>query len=269
MRTQIAFFSWLMLQASSAAAQNWEDADKAPPPAQAPPDAPPAPPNAEPAPPAPPLPPPPPRINVETPAPGPAGPRRGYHVHDGFYLRLNIGGGYLSSKVNYDSPDVPDRTISGGGLALDVMVGGSPARGLAVGGGLWLQTAGDPKTSSDQPGAESYDNLNSALFGVFIDGFPDPEGGFHVGGALGIATLGARFKNEDLDVTPGRLGNSDSGTAGIGSSIWVGYDGWIAADWSLGGMLRLTGAATGNTHASLEERANTRALAILFTALYH
>jgi hypothetical protein len=252
-------------------AQTWEDADKPQPAAPAdgaPNDTPPFPPGTEPTPPAAPMPLPPARINVETPPPGPAGPRRGYHVHDGFYLRLNVGGGYTSSKITYDSSAVEDRRISGGGVALDVMVGGSPARGLALGGGLWLQMAGDPQTN-DAPKAEAYDNLATALAGVFIDGFPDPEGGFHVGGALGLASLGARFKNQDLEVSPDRLGNSGSGTAGIGSSVWVGYDGWVAADWSLGGMLRLTGIATGNTHRDLEERASAQMLSVLFSALYH
>jgi hypothetical protein len=203
---------------------------------------------------------------VETPPP-PVVPRRGYRVHDGFYLRMSIGGGYLVSKVTYDDSSIPDRTLSGGGGALELMIGGSPARGLAIGGGLWGQNASEPKTDPDS--AESYENLDFSMLGVFVDGFPDPTGGFHVGGAVGIAGLNGAFEDDDFDPDPDRIGEEDGGTGGIGGSVWVGYDAWIAPEWSLGGMLRLSGAVTSSNAEDLEQRANTRSFAILFTALYH
>ena len=49
----------------------------------------------------------------------------------------------------------------------------------------------------------------------------------------------------------------------------AGYDAWISPEWSLGGMLRLSGAVTSSNADDLEQRANTRSFAILFTALYH
>src|SRR5687767_6873044 len=101
MRLAISWSVVVLLGARSAFAQGWEEA----PPAQPPPAATPAPVPAPPPPPAEappggppvyypqqpgPVPgaPPPPGIHVETPPPGPPGPRRGAHVHDGFYLRL-------------------------------------------------------------------------------------------------------------------------------------------------------------------------------------
>jgi hypothetical protein len=196
-------------------------------------------------------------------------------VHDGFYLRLNVGGGYLSSDVKYNSPDVPDRKIEGGGVVLDVMLGGSPARGLAVGGGLWLQTSSDPKTRSNSPAAESYDSLDFIMVGPFIDGFPDPQGGIHVGGALGFALLDASFSRdsssqlESTSARPSRLGDDNGQTTGAGGSVWIGYDGWISSEWSLGGMLRATAAGTSSTNSGLEQRAGVGAVSLLFSALYH
>jgi hypothetical protein len=151
----------------------------------------------------------------------------------------------------------------------EVLIGGSPARGLAIGGGLWGQGASEPET--DPENADSYESLDFGMVGVFIDGFPDPTGGFHVGGAVGIAGFNGEFEDEPAEdeERPERIGDKDGGTAGIGGSVWVGYDAWIAPEWSLGGMLRFTGAVTSSNADDLEQRANTRAFAILFTALYH
>ncbi len=212
-------------------------------------------------------PPPPPAIRVETPPPAPAGPRRRAQVHDGFYLRMSLGGDYISAKVKYDG-DFPDRRISGGGLALDLMIGGTPVRGLAVGGGLWVQTAGKPKTKIDSGAAEEYEDLGFGMLGLFVDGFPDPERGFHVGGALALASLNASFKG-DTKQDPKRLGVDGGDLSGIGSHVWVGYDGWVSQEWALGGMLRLSGASVGSTNDELEQRANVGAFALLFSAVYH
>ena len=75
-------------------------------------------------------------------APGYGPPQQGYgpppppredptvNYHDGFYLRLNLGiGGHA---ITYND----DITAFGGSVALDLLVGGSPNRGLAIGGGL-------------------------------------------------------------------------------------------------------------------------------------
>ncbi|HMJ11336.1 MAG TPA: hypothetical protein VK524_08000, partial [Polyangiaceae bacterium] len=127
-----------------------------------------------------------------------------------------------------------------------------------------------PKSEPDA--AEEYENLDFGMLGVFIDGFPDPTGGFHVGGAIGVASLNGTFEDEDFEdeePDPDRIGEEDGGTGGIGGSVWVGYDAWIAPDWSLGGMLRFSGAVTSSNADELEQRANTKSFAILFTALYH
>jgi hypothetical protein len=207
------------------------------------------------------------RINIEPPPPPARVPRRGYRTHDGFYLRLGIGAGYVSSNVSYEESAIPDRTLHGGAFAFDVMIGGSPARGLALGGGLWLMSAPEPKV--DAPTSEEYEDLGFDLVGFFVDGFPDPTAGFHVGGAVGIAALNATFADDAYDVEPDRIGDEQGGTLGVGAAAWIGYDAWIAPEWSLGGMVRFSGAITSSNRDELEQRAGSRGLAILFTALHH
>ena len=57
-------------------------------------------------------------------------------------------------------------------------------------------------------------------------------------------------------------------------AVWVGYGGWVGSDWQLGGMLRLTGAATRGEFElpdgqDVTEEVSVGTLSILFTALYH
>lgn len=199
-------------------------------------------------------------MSVETPPPPPARART-YHVHDGFYLRMSLGGGYIGSTVSQSG--TADTTLSGGGGAFDLMIGGTPAPGVVIGGALLGNTAPNPSYEIDGKQADVNAQLSFAVIGPFIDGFPDPKGGFHVGGTLGFA--GLALEDNLLG------GNQTTAFSGYGAGVWVGYAAWIAPQWSLGGMLRLTGARTMHAASGTEpkQNANARAITILFTALYH
>lgn len=203
--------------------------------------------------------PPPGGMSVETPPPPPVRGRT-YHMHDGFYLRMSLGGGYIGGTVS--QAGAPDITLSGGGGAFDLLIGGTPAPGVVIGGAILGNTAPNPSFAVDDQQQDVSAQLTFGLAGPFIDGFTDPKGGFHVGGMLGGAGL-------SLDDNSG--GASSTTFSGYGAGMWVGYAAWIASDWSLGGMLRLTGART--VHAATETTprltASARAITILFTALYH
>ncbi|MGC4089797.1 MAG: hypothetical protein QM756_18315 [Polyangiaceae bacterium] len=75
------------------------------------------------------------RMNLFVPPSAPSVPRS-YHMHDGFYLRASVGVGSLSSSI--DDKSTTGYSLRGGGtsLHLNLLVGGSPSPGLAVGGAL-------------------------------------------------------------------------------------------------------------------------------------
>jgi hypothetical protein len=119
--------------------------------------------------------------------------------------------------------------------------------------GNWLFSS---EFTEDGEGTSQHD-VTSGLVGVFVDGFPVPSGGWHLGGLIG---LGGHTLSQDALV--------DS-TGGFGGAIWAGYDQWVGDDFSVGGLLRFTAMRSTGEENDLDLTASTASLAILFTALYH
>lgn len=200
-----------------------------------------------------------PAMHVETPPPPPPVART-YHLHDGFYLRLALGAGYASAGLDAYSGASTDATVSGGGGAFDLMIGGSPAPGLAIGGGFLANSVISPGFSAAGQSHNLDRSMGLVLVGPFIDGFIDPKNGFHVGGMLGAAALDFGTNADHASSTTYK---------GAGMALWLGYDAWVAADWSLGGMLRFGGARVSTSEGGMTETATSRNISLLFTALYH
>jgi hypothetical protein len=61
---------------------------------------------------------------------------RGARLHDGFYLRMSIGGGSVAARgERYDESDAAtDYSFAGNALLADLAVGGTPSPGLVLGG---------------------------------------------------------------------------------------------------------------------------------------
>jgi len=165
-----------------------------------------------------------------------------------------------------------DLSVHGAGVAFDLSLGGSPTPGLVIGGGLLYQEAFKPSfdwklgnaavSGSAATGEE--DSLGFVLFGPMIDAFPNPNGGFHFGGLIGPAWVGLADQN-------------DNASSGFGLSVWAGYMWWVSSQWSLGGLIRLSGARTvrtvsfgaGATEVDEDLVDTTRSFSILFSAAFH
>jgi hypothetical protein len=192
--------------------------------------------------------------------------RGGYHVHDGFYLRLGagIGAGHLNVSSHSDAAN--DFSIGGAGLALNLWVGGTPWRGVALGGMLHIQGISD--SNVEVAGANSHETMNGGVgyLAPFIDAFPDPLRGLHVGGSLGLAGFNARADGNALEQAH-RVKDYES--TGFGGSAWVGYMGWVGPEWSMGGMLQLTVMRVRQDEDDVERVGSGYTLALTFSALYH
>jgi hypothetical protein len=197
------------------------------------------------------------KIDLSTPAPAPAV-GRSYHMHDGFYLRVNVGLGTLGTR--YDDGTAANIDLDGSGLSMaaDVLVGGTPSRALALGGALL--TTGAFSAGFDRDGDPTGDrNMSFVLIGPFVDGFFDARGGWHIGGTLGLANVHIQTRPDEP------FGN----TRGLGGAAWIGHDFWVADEWSLGVLFRLAGALTQSRADDGNTSASTLGGTLMFTALYH
>jgi hypothetical protein len=130
-----------------------------------------------------------------------------------------------------------------------VALGGTIARGVAFGGSVQYargtaEIHGGPSypaipTTPNPTDASKMSDVALAELGLFVDVFPDPMKGFHVGALLGLGAVA---------VTPEATGTAWGGI-GFGGSIFTGYDFYLGKDWSLGLMATLSATTT----ASLQD----------------
>ncbi|MDX2051324.1 MAG: hypothetical protein SFV15_02970 [Polyangiaceae bacterium] len=198
-----------------------------------------------------------PKINVAVPAPQPEVPRT-YQMHDGFYLRGNLGIGQLSTTFDDGSASSQDLEGAGFAFSFDLLAGGSPSPGLSIGGALLSSAAFS--ASFERAGLKADRDASLAMLGVFVDGYPKANGGWHLGGAMGLAQM-------KVEKRAGDLGKDAMG--GLGGAAWVGYDQWVADEWSMGGLLRFAGALTSAKENSVETSASTFSTTLMFTTLYN
>lgn len=157
----------------------------------------------------------------------------GVRRHDGLQLRAAFGGGYLRDHVN---PRLfgPEGTASGGSVATLLQGGYTIRPHLALGGYFGSESVTRPTVTVDgQPLATSIEVGTLLALGAYVDWYPDYEGGFHLGGGLGVGNIRVRETSGDRDESP-------AGVSGFGL---VGYDLWVADQWSVGAMFRFTAAA--------------------------
>jgi hypothetical protein len=166
-------------------------------------------------------------------------------THRGFYLRLSSG--FAEVAVSGTAPaGAGSASVSGLGSGVDLAIGGSPAPGLAIGGVLQAAMAtgtfkGGPQIVSmttypgmSQPTTETlsgHAQASQLLLGVFVDWFPNPHDGWHLGGSLG---LGASAIQDDA------YHGMTSVALGLGAS--GGYDWWLGRAFSAGVDVFVLGA---------------------------
>ena len=161
--------------------------------------------------------------------------------------------------------------VGGPGLSVNVWVGGTPWSGVAIGGLFNVQSMSQDETEVDGRNVNADMDASLGMLGVFIDAFPDPRRGLHLGGALGLGFMNATASGERLET---QYGVEDYRGGGVGASGWIGYMGFVGPEWSLGGMLQLNGVITGSKEddrqvEDLERRGSAWGLHLSFTALYH
>ena len=172
-------------------------------------------------------------------------------TRDGFMLGFHPLGAYLMLEQR-DS----DAQYSGPGFGLDVLIGGSPSEGLAVGGTLGGATFPSPDYKVQGATIPSDISLNYFHVGAFVDYYTNPDSGLHLLAELAyvqLGTSGDRTEPQDIQ--------------GIAAAVGVGYDWWLSDNWSLGLLGRFTGGAMRHQQDSSDHWLLLPGLSL--TATYH
>jgi hypothetical protein len=186
------------------------------------------------------------KIDLSTPPPSPSTPRT-YHMHDGFYTRASLGFSVLGAGFDDGHPSGESLSGWGVGAKLDIMVGGSPAPGVALGGAI---SAGGGAVEFERFGVNQDRGMSVFTVGPFVDAFFSANDGWHMGAMLAYARANVEKDTGD-----------QSHSNGFGGSIWFGNDFWVADDWSFGPLLSVSG--------SLTDESTAFATTLSFTGLYH
>lgn len=188
--------------------------------------------------------------------PLPTGDSRTFHRHDGFYLRANLGISQLWASLDDRGSQDFDVDVSGTAMGIDLLIGGTPSPGIAVGGGVlanWAFGADFEREGESIPDRDFQD----LTLGAFVDGFPSATGPWHFGALVGVSGVAV---NQDSYI---------QNTGGLGGAIWAGYDEWVAPDWAMGGQLRLNMSQTAGEENGFDVSASAFSLGLMFSVLYH
>lgn len=174
-------------------------------------------------------------------------------THDGFYLQLDLGFGYLSSSAEIGAQTI---TYSGATVPSALLMGGTVGP-VVIGGGLFTDYAFSPSASVEGGQSIPLDDVSLTLIGigVFADIYPDPNKGLHFQPFIGWGGLEASVS--------GNAGGSDP--TGLVLAVGAGYDWFVSDNWSIGVMGRFGYAPLKLNDTSY----STIAPAVLGTFTYH
>ena len=170
-------------------------------------------------------------------------------THDGFYMSLQAGFGYLSTSTDFDE------TLSGVTYSSAVMLGGTVGP-VVIGGGFTYDNAFSPTYKAGGQEVDLDDvKLYLLGFGGFADIYVDPAEGLHFPIFLGWGGLEASVN--------GNVGGSDP--TGLVVAVGGGYDFWVADEWSVGPLARFTYAPLKLNDASY----NTKQFTVVADIKFH
>jgi hypothetical protein len=177
-------------------------------------------------------------------------------AHDGFYMRLHAGFGYLDTS---ESMSGVKYSYSGGGATIGAAFGGTIAPNLILYGEfLGTSVAG----ASVTVGGLDYGEVDMTLYGIGpgIAYYFMPIN-LYLSGTLTFTRISFTdsYTAEDLSDTD----------IGIGLSLMVGKEWWVARDWGLGLAGQIHIASMRDNYYGYNPRMRAAAISLLFSATYN
>jgi len=159
-------------------------------------------------------------------------------AHDGWFMRAEVGGGYVmgDGAVRSEQVGTEDEfgkfTIKGASMVGTLSLGWTPFPGAAIGASVvQVYTPAANRRWVDYPGSPAegdHSGRGATLIGPMLHWYPWVNDGFHLG-IMGGGTL-----------LQGHVNKTSKATGGGGLSLSTGYDFWVSKEWSLGFVARFT-----------------------------
>lgn len=189
----------------------------------------------------------------------------GFETHDGFYLRVTLGGGYTSMSATADSVKVK---LSGGSASFGLALGGSVTPNLVIYGALGGTTISEPDyTEAGQSVPTSNISASMSNIGLGAAYYLVPANVYFAG-----TLMASKLRISDNTTSAGNdtLGETDYG---LGVEVLAGKEWWVSENWGLGvagqflfgSMKDKTAFATGGEIPTW----TVTALSLLFSATYN
>ncbi len=188
----------------------------------------------------------------------------GDYTHDGFYLRLALGGGYVHDNLHFNGTRILgvavgafDGEAQGGSFQGDLAAGWTVTKGLVIGGELYIEQVANPKITFSGRSVSSDVSVGTlTMFGPVVDWYLNPHKGFHFGGMLGVARITMQDKSNN------KLDNQPIGGGGV---AFVGYEWWIGKQWAAGVQGQFAAASMNDSSANLRHTWTSGGVALSVT----
>jgi hypothetical protein len=157
----------------------------------------------------------------------------GARLHDGFFARSEPSLAFFRAIVWGSGTETSRSGIRGIGQGAGLSVGGTPSRGLVVGGTVWAASMDPVFVEAGKTATPDDDSVKVTLLrlGPFMDFYPDPARGFH------LVTAAALTVQVESDVKGNPI---EPAALGAALSIGPGYEWFITDQFSLGLLGRVS-----------------------------
>ena len=184
----------------------------------------------------------------------------GFHSHDGFFMRLDVGFGFMSASESFGGYT---DTYSGSGVTYGAAFGGVVAPNLIIYGEVLGTTVFDPTYG-----------VNDGNGSVVLSGVDMTMAGIGPGVAYYFEPINLYLSGT---LTFNRISFSDSSSnypygdtsVGIGLSMMVGKEWWVGRDWGIGLAGQIHLATMKDTPQGYDSRMNAAVFSLLFSATYN
>lgn len=145
---------------------------------------------------------------------------KGFHTHDGFFLRMGIGLGYQSASASSNGADL---TIGGAANNVTLAVGGAVVENVIVHAEIFGGTALGPTIQSGRGLAKTGDEVKMTFAGIGPGMTFYNSANAYISGTVGFGRIGLSLNGQDATTK-----------LGIAFNGMLGKEWWVSQDWGLG-----------------------------------